>query len=194
MGTGGANQKGNPMRLSPETISKLNDIASLVLILSLIVGAVATVAVTWTSKQKEQALANELQAASAEAAKAQADLGTLRGKVSPRHLTQNQMGRLISALQRIAPRTPTIQIERLGDAEAASFADDFIMAVNTAGIPPRIKDVGIRTPPAYGLGIVDTSDGLLIGAVTEAGIAVSAINTFSASGTPTIVVNLKLPR
>ena len=144
---------------------------------------------TRVAATSERAAKLELEAASATLA-----LERLRQQVGPRNMSQDQLLRLIDALKRIAPNVPEIQIERLGDAEAAAYADMFILAINTAGIRLHVAEIGMRAPPAYGMQIFDTPDGIIDGAFRAAGIRLNTTNRTAPGTVPRIVINLKRPQ
>lgn len=82
------------------------------------------------------------------AARAEHELVELRQRIVPRRLSVEQRTVIVeTARQSVA----TLGVVRLGDAEAKVFATDLITSLQEAGWHVAVFEVGVMSPPTYGL-------------------------------------------
>jgi predicted negative regulator of RcsB-dependent stress response len=99
------------------------------------------------------------------AANAERALLELQQRLAHRRINQSDHDRLVVSLRPF--RGSVVQLTKLGDAEAAQFADDVLTILRDAGWSVHLSIVGMVAPPQYGLVCtVDTS--------TPAGKAIAA--------------------
>jgi hypothetical protein len=177
---------------SIETASRVSEVANVALVCSLAIGVVATALIVWMGNVKESywdtdrqqsrervaGLESGVAEANARAAEANQKAEEerlarvkIQAALASRRLTPEQSVKLSTALTAVRERMPIIQVIRLGDKEAFDFGADFVQAIMAAGVQVSLSQIGVVSPPAYGLTVVDTPDGLLEGALQAAGIA-----------------------
>ena len=83
------------------------------------------------------------------AADAERALLELQQRLAHRRISQSDHDRLVVSLRPF--RGSVIQLTKLGDAEAAQFADDVLTILNDAGWAVQLSNVGMMAPPRYGL-------------------------------------------
>lgn len=198
---------------SLETANAVGDWANRALIGSLVVGVVSTVLIVWMGSAKETywdldrqqsrervaaldvavAQANERAALANEKAESER-LARLRleAQLAPRRLTGLQTDLLTTALSAMKERIPKLVVTRLGDREAHDFANDILACADKAGMPMALRDIGMMTPPLYGVQIVDTPDGVIAAAFASANVKATAIANINGDAGQ-IFVGLKIP-
>jgi hypothetical protein len=99
----------------------------------------------------ERSLKLEIEAAQQRerAAKSERDLLTLQQRLAPRRINSTEHSIFVSALKPFAGAT--VEITKLGDAEAGQFADDIIAIFTEAKWNLQLTTVGSYSPPPYGL-------------------------------------------
>ncbi len=83
------------------------------------------------------------------AANAEKALLELQQRLQHRRISQSEHDRLVVSLQRF--RGSAVQLLKLGDAEAAQFADDLLAVLHDAGWSVQLSIAGTVSPPKYGL-------------------------------------------
>lgn len=130
------------------------------------------------------------------AAKAEAELLSLQTAIAPRRLSIAQRETLTAALR---GHPAKLKVIRLGDSEAKALANDIIAALTAAGWSVSVVEVGLLTPPRYGVSYaagapagseLPTEIVALLVSLREAGIPASAAPEGFMGGTP-LVVGLK---
>jgi hypothetical protein len=90
------------------------------------------------------------------AANAERALLELQHRLAHRRINQSDHDRLVVSLRPF--RGSVVQLFKLGDAEAAQFADDLLTILHDAGWSVQLSFAGVLAPPRYGLVCtVDTS-------------------------------------
>lgn len=172
---------------SLETAVWVYDWANIALIVSLVVGVVATALIVWMGNVKGEYLDREVATANERAAEAnriaeaeRLERIKLEAQVSPRRLTSEQQKRVASALRRFSGKAVSVTSYAL-DLEAALLGEQIIAALNMAGIRPDDRRLSNMTLGGFALAIHVSGDDLeLSGAIrkalTEMGLDVSPDN------------------
>jgi hypothetical protein len=131
----------------------------------------------------------------ARAAEAEKSLLELQQRLAHRRIGKTEQDKIAAALKPF--RGSTVQVTKLGDAEAAQFADDLLAIFNNAGWEVKLRAIGTFSPPKYGLDcLVDESTlaGQALGAALRKipGAEVRSV-TLPAPNTAVIFVGLKPP-
>lgn len=100
------------------------------------------------------------------AANAERALLELQQRLAHRRISQSDHDRLVVSLRPF--RGSVVQLTKLGDAEAAQFADDVLTILRDAGWSVQLSIVGVMGPPRYGLAYT-------VDASTPAGKALAAV-------------------
>ncbi len=83
------------------------------------------------------------------AANAEKALLELQQRLEHRRISQSDHDKLVASLKPF--RGSAIQLTKLGDAEAAQFADDLLAVLHDAGWSIQLSIAGTFSPPRYGL-------------------------------------------
>jgi hypothetical protein len=198
---------------SLEAATFVSDVANFALLASLVVGVIATALIVWMANVKEAHWDHDRQAsrervAGLESSVADADARAadanriaegerlarikIEAGLASRRLTPDQSAKLTAALRGMAAQVPVINVTRLGDKEAFDFGTDLIQAIRAAGVQVNLSQIGMVTPPPYGLNVADNPAGALREALEAASISpvTYAVNT---SAIPSILIGLKPP-
>ncbi len=92
----------------------------------------------------------------ARAAEAEQSLLELQQRLAHRRISKAAQDKIAASLRPF--RGSNVQLTKLGDAEAAQFADDLLAILGNAGWDVRLRVIGMFSPPRYGLDcLVDES-------------------------------------
>jgi predicted negative regulator of RcsB-dependent stress response len=83
------------------------------------------------------------------AANAETALLELQQRLAHRRISQSDHDKLVASLRPF--RGAAVQLSKVGDAEAAQFADDLLAVLHDAGWSVSLHISGIVVPPTYGL-------------------------------------------
>ncbi len=101
------------------------------------------------SKAAQQLVELELSTQQERAAKAEKALLELQQRLAHRRISTSDHEILVASL-RPYPGS-VVEVVKLGDSEAAQFADDIIAVLSEAKWVVRVSTVGLMSPPTYGL-------------------------------------------
>ena len=120
----------------------------------------------------------------------------IQARLAPRRLLGEQRDTLVHALLNI-PHPVVINLTKLGDKEAGAYAEDFILAFESAGVSGQASYVGMMAPPQYGVVVAlnaNDQKGLAIAAALKrAGIPFTSSVQPLGDVDATILVALKPP-
>ena len=193
------------MSFSAARAAWLYNVANAMLIVSLVGGLVATFLIVWMGNLKERNASAEashlkerIAGADARAAEAnrmaeQERLARVRieAGLASRRLSSDQTSRFVSALIAAKGTIQGVDITLLGDEEAHAFGLELARAIQSAGVPVDITQVGVMAPPRYGLLVMDTPAGALKAVLDAADVP--AQYTSATRAVPSILVGLKPP-
>jgi hypothetical protein len=119
----------------------------------------------------------------------------LEAAIAPRRLTQQQRDAFVAALAN-DKRSLVVTVTKLGDQEAALYADALISALTTAGVGGiNVNNVGVMAPPRYGVSLTvninDPKGGAIRAALNAAGIPFTLSVAALQSRNADILVGLK---
>jgi hypothetical protein len=99
---------------------------------------------TDAANAKSEMAKQQIRAANAESA-----LLELQQRLAHRRISRSNHDKLVASLQPF--RSSAVQLTKLGDAEAAQFADDLLAVLHDAGWSVQLSFAGTISPPRYGL-------------------------------------------
>jgi hypothetical protein len=112
------------------------------------------------AKAAQQRVETELAKQQERAAIAERALLELQARLAHRRIAPADHDRLVVSLRLY--RGSTVRLTKLGDSEAAQFADDIIAVLRDAGWTVDVSTTGMLAPPRYGL-LCSIDDGSLAG-------------------------------